>query len=569
MNKVNKNIINSCNKKTSKDIICTNLSPKMRDPAFQINYTLKKYLDKKLNENTYIIDKDLFKKKNKKLKSFNGIINRNKGDSRDNRYLASSVSKEKLQIFSGLQNISISIVHSNKKNNNKIESKLFKNMTNRKRDNHYNRVFSYTKINNKNNNTSKNYSKEKFHLSGKISPVRTKRIFSKLDSSSNISNIIKDFDNNIFKNSVNKNSFAKTLYRFNSSDLNNKKTIDYNTNNLSDKKSIKNYVDNNLALSQRIHNSNNNNKNQINKNSFLANKDKKIKKQTKIKGTKNYKNKNNNNRNLYNNNNNCNKKNKIGTKKNDKKKNIYFNEIKTNNIDNKKSNNNKINNENDVNNYYIQNIEKKEKTESNPNNNNVLNIHVNDKKILDGYELCWNLKNDYSKDIDISLISINNQKKSFIKNYKLKPDNYSNIFKDNNNINNIYLNNIQNVNNINHKQENSNNHNNKVEYYSKLELLENENKILKDEIKESKNRISILENKIEELLDDKNCKEDIEVPQPMPYVVKYSKDFLFNKIKPTIDEQNQIKNNDIIKENSKNETKESEISNKIINKNEE
>ena len=102
-----------------------------------------------------------------------------------------------------------------------------------------------------------------------------------------------------------------------------------------------------------------------------------------------------------------------------------------------------------------------------------------------------------------------------------------------------------------------------------MELLENENKILKDEIKESKNRISILENKIEELLDDKNCKEDIEVPQPMPYVVKYSKDFLFNKIKPTIDEQNQIKNNDIIKENSKNETKETEISNKIINKNEE
>jgi hypothetical protein len=573
MNKPNKNIIFSSSKKASKDIICSNLSPKMNDPAFQINNTLKKYVDKKLNENTNLIDKELFLKKNKKLKEFNGIIKRNKTNTKNNKYnkyLTNSDSKENLQIFSSLQNISISIIHSNHKNdNNNEESRIYKNMTSKKTDND-SRILSYRKINNKNNYIGKTSSKLKFNLSGKISPLRVKRIFNMDNNYYSMNNLI---DDNIQKCNLNEKSFSKTLYRFNSGDFNKEKIV-YNNNNLIGKNCI-----NNLALSHRIYH------NQINKNTITVNKDKKAKKQINNKEIKNnnlIKNKNNIKNNVKNNNikklsknntknlskyNTSNKKVKIRAKikNNDKKTKVFSNEIKTNNINNKKGNTNgEINKENNLN--CSPKLEKAKKKQS-KNNSSVLNIHVNDKKSPDSYELCWNLKNDYSKDIDISFISINNQK---IKNYKLNTNNYSSIFKDNNNngINNIYLNNIQNVNNINHKQDNTNN--NKAEYYSKLELLKNENEILKNEIKESKNRIFILENKIEELLDDKNCKENSECPQPTPYVYKYSKDILFSKIKPKIEEQiTTKKSNDNIKEYSKNETKESEISNRIINKNEE
>ena len=53
-------------------------------------------------------------------------------------------------------------------------------------------------------------------------------------------------------------------------------------------------------------------------------------------------------------------------------------------------------------------------------------------------------------------------------------------------------------------------------------MLENENKFLKGEISESKNRLIILENKIDQLLGEKNLIEKEECPQPMPYVKKYS-----------------------------------------------
>ena len=123
---------------------------------------------------------------------------------------------------------------------------------------------------------------------------------------------------------------------------------------------------------------------------------------------------------------------------------------------------------------------------------------------------------------------------------------------------------------INKKKNDDINVKNKEEYYSKLDLLEKENKLLKNEIKESKNRISILEYKIEELLDDKNSKENNECPQPTPYVIKYSKDLMPSKSKPKIDENSQEKilktNNDILREYSKNETKESEASNRICSK---
>ena len=83
----------------------------------------------------------------------------------------------------------------------------------------------------------------------------------------------------------------------------------------------------------------------------------------------------------------------------------------------------------------------------------------------------------------------------------------------------------------------------------------------------------MLEYKIEELLDDKGIKEISECPQPTPYVIKYSKDIFPPRIKPKIEEniQEQIykTSNEILKEYSKNETKESDMSNRITNKNEE
>ena len=63
---------------------------------------------------------------------------------------------------------------------------------------------------------------------------------------------------------------------------------------------------------------------------------------------------------------------------------------------------------------------------------------------------------------------------------------------------------------------------NNIEYIKKIQMLENENKLLKGEISESKNRLIKLENKIEELLEEKHFGENEECPKPTPYVKKYS-----------------------------------------------
>ena len=566
MKKGIKNSIIYSNKKSNKNIIYENLSPRMRDPAFQINYTLKQYVDRKLNENILNLDKELFKKKknnNKKLKSFHNKIKRN----RENNYTTTNViSKENLPMFSSLQNLSISIVNSNNKNNIIDDNKLFKNMTYKKTDNTH-KIFSYTKINDKRikmnarDLINKSNHKIKFNLSGKISRINVKNISKKYTHSSSMKNIkIKENENKMNKTNINNSKeYSKTLFRFNSTDF---KNIKNNNTNLNNEK--REYIkDNILSLSQKInHSLKKKNKNNVNKSKISPIKNKIIKKNTKISK----------------------KLKKVKTKKikgNDDKKEIKkvnnkdlvikglsrIKNIKTEEFNNNINNANKKNIIDDTNNYYLPSLGKTESI----NNSSILNLHLNDQKILDGYELYWNLKNDYSKDIDISLISINNKKASFIKNYKLSPNKFTNNYNDNN-INNIYLNNIQNVNNINNKENDIINRNNKEEYYSKLELLENENILLKNEIKESKNRISILEYKIEELLDDKNSKENSECPQPTPYVIKYSKDIIPIKNKPKIEENSQEQNlkssNEILKEYSKNETKESDASNRIINKNE-
>ena len=569
MSNTNKKNIIYTYKKSPKSIFFGNLSPKMSDPAFQINNTLKQYVDRKLNENIIELEKPIFKAKNNiiKLKSFQDIPKRN---NRQNDYTTTnSISKDNLQIFSSLQNLSISIINSNNKNINiNGDNILYKNMTSKKRDNPH-KIFSYTKINDKrikiNNEEYRNKSsnKIKFNLSGKIPRIKTKNIFKKYINSSSSKNIkIDNYEKNINKTNIKEKDHFNTLFRFNSSDM---KNIETNNNLYSERCiSIKDNLDNNhFSLTQRL-NSNPikfNNKNKTNKiTTSFKNKKKFVKKNKNKNFTKNhskFQTKKNNKNQI--------KKKEIKMLNKNKKDNYYsgLNNIKIDNINNDNNNNNNKNINREGNNYYIPSIGK---TES--NNNSILNLHLNDQRFMDGYELCWNLKNDYSKDIDISFISINNQKKS-IKNYKLN----SNNINDNNNINNIYLNNIQNVNNINNKENCLNNIYNKEEYYNKLELLENENKLLKNEIKESKNRISALEYKIEELLDDKNSKEKKDCPQPTPYVVKYSKDIFPPKTKPKIEENSQEQflktSNEILKEYSKNETKESDMSNRIVTKNEE
>ena len=84
----------------------------------------------------------------------------------------------------------------------------------------------------------------------------------------------------------------------------------------------------------------------------------------------------------------------------------------------------------------------------------------------------------------------------------------------------IYMNNISKDVKDNSKTQD----NNSFIYIQKIEKLENENKFLKDEINNSKNKLQLLEEKINKLLIVKN-RESIrkeECPQPTPYVKKYS-----------------------------------------------
>ena len=580
MNKPNKiNLIYS-NRKFGKDLIYNKLSPRMTDPAFQINNTLRQYINRKLdeNENLLKLEKDPFtdtKINNQKLKSFQGIVKRN-NDTNNNTYLTTSPCKDNMKKFSSVRNLSISIVQNNKINENLniIKNVIFSNRDKVKEKNNKKNTFSYNKINDEKttkikhlsnscnkdkNNKNKNM---KLCMSGKIPRIKNMNKYCKNNIVSSITDIIAKKNTNII-NTDNKNKglsgynkyeainecktsntkekkYNKNFTRFNSSDFKNikNKNININSSNRIKKKK----KNKNLTLSRRISNivanrvkkNESKNKKQI-ENANNNKKNKKIKKLDKsnILAKISQKNSNKFMTNFSNNNNINIIKEKFKKINKDIKENYCWKKIS-------KINSNIINSNRETNGYLTHPKVRKTKTyktDSRNNNDNKNKFRFKEEKNLDGYELYWNLKNDYSKDIDLSLISINNQKKPYIKNCKLCPNKFYNSFNnDNNSINNIYLNNIQNVNNINninnisHKQENFSNKN-KEKYYSKIVFLENENKILKDEIKESKNRISALENKIEELLDDKNSKENSVCPQPTPYVVKYSKDILSSKIK--------------------------------------
>jgi len=572
------------NQRFKKDRIYNNPQNKISNPEFHFNNTLRKYIHNKLHEAKKIKDsnKQLFKKekKNNNLKSLQGIIQRNNNNTKENIYFSKLMSKDNLKLFSSARNFPIPINQNNKsKEKNLVKSVLIEKKDKKER----NRYFSDYKINeyklrtksNKkeySNKSSNKINNNKYFLNDKMQRIKTMDNNKNYMAASNIINIKlknnKNYSSNKKDSSTkhnedqNKNSNDnKTFTRFNSSDFKDLKNkyinINPTTNNSNDK-SKNNIV--NLSLSQRISNiiikriKNNENKqkNNINK--------KNIKKFIEGKNLIKIKHLNKNDKKIKINKNknkiistNFNSNNSINTSKNkfvkinqNFKENNRYKKVKINN-DNNMTNYNRIGN-----NYYIPKIKESEPN-YNSSDNSIYNIRFKDKKLLEGYELYWNLKNDYSKDIDISLISINNHKKPGIKNYKLCPNKFYNTFNDNSNINNIYLNNIQNVNNINNKQDNLGYNNNKEEYFSKIELLESENKLLKDEIKESKNRISILENKIEELLDDKNSKENSVCPQPTPYVIRYFKDIVSSKMEEKKNQNNQKKT--IKKDNNDNKNK--------------
>ena len=113
---------------------------------------------------------------------------------------------------------------------------------------------------------------------------------------------------------------------------------------------------------------------------------------------------------------------------------------------------------------------------------------------------------------------------------------------------------------------------NNIEYIKKIQMLEKENKLLKGEISESKNRLMKLENKIEELLEEKHFGENEECPKPTPYVKKYSLnsciDFLPSNSVNNYKKEEIVKDKDKnIKSNTPIKSQETIINNKFKNDN--
>ena len=177
---------------------------------------------------------------------------------------------------------------------------------------------------------------------------------------------------------------------------------------------------------------------------------------------------------------------------------------KLNNIANIKNNRTYKNSDNLKNVHNINSIKSnKNLIYSNANNknedsNNIINNNVNKKTF------------NISKNNSVIIINTNISNKTdnsinyFNKKEACKEKEYC---KESNDINNSTINNEK---------------YNNIEYLKKIQMLENENKLLKGEISESKNRLMKLENKIEELLEEKHLGQTEECPKPTPYVKKYS-----------------------------------------------
>ena len=173
-------------------------------------------------------------------------------------------------------------------------------------------------------------------------------------------------------------------------------------------------------------------------------------------------------------------------------------------------------------------------------NNQIKEIIMNKKIINNNIDI--NLENSFmkksfnnnsEKNEQMNLNYINNTENNII--YSKSESNH--IYFHDCNINDKTLSKINNIsnmdksidiymNNISKEVKDNNNiqDNNSFIYIQKIEKLENENKFLKDEINNSKNKLQLLEEKINKLLLGNN-RESIgkeECPKPTPYVKKYS-----------------------------------------------
>ena len=216
-----------------------------------------------------------------------------------------------------------------------------------------------------------------------------------------------------------------------------------------------------------------------------------------------------------------------------------------------------------TNQYFSKSINDKNKyshlTNSKISKNQNINIIKNRQNLIKHYStnLCIN-NNNQKSDINIINKKDNNNKYYKTNNINqekvLYTENYSNLRKSytfqNKAINipkkmldnKVNSSNINKNNNLSLKKNNIENNNNNIiiykktdnnnEYLKKIEMLENENKILKNEINDSKNKLLLLENKINELIIGKNSIEKEECPQPTPYVKKYSLESI-NNITPS------------------------------------
>ena len=175
--------------------------------------------------------------------------------------------------------------------------------------------------------------------------------------------------------------------------------------------------------------------------------------------------------------------------------------------------------------------------------NQIKEIIMNKKNINNNIDI--NLENSFikksfnnvsEKNEQVNLNYINNTENNII--YSKSESNH--IYFHDCNINDKALSKINNISNMDKsidiyinniskdvKDNNKTQDNNSYIYIQKIEKLENENKFLKDEINNSKNKLQLLEEKINKLLlrKDRESVGKEECPQPTPYVKKY---FNFN-----------------------------------------
>ena len=176
----------------------------------------------------------------------------------------------------------------------------------------------------------------------------------------------------------------------------------------------------------------------------------------------------------------------------------------------------------------------------NKTDNNIKYLKIND--IYKETNLNFHNINDNDSKYSYTISNINNNEntpKKIINNNNINISNINNNNDDNSNLNSI-TNKIENE----IKKECDN------KYLKKIEMLENENKLLKGEINDSNNRLLLLENKINELLLGKNSIEKEECPQPTPYVKKYSLETIqnLNQSPLTINTNSEIDNKNVLKE---------------------